>query len=227
MKQTTTLDPIWEQKYSSGHAVKYPYDSVVSFVFKNRPKNLENNEIKILELGCGTGNNIWFLAREDFQAYGIDGSRSAVEYANNHLRVDGLSANLEVGDFTRLPYDDNFFDLVIDRASITCCGFSAATKTVQEVRRCLKQGGKFFFNPYSDMHSSYTAGNLSDDGIVVDIKDGTLKGTGQICFYGKRQALALVSDGFDVESISHIEVMDVTEPSIFNHTEWRVVARKL
>ena len=35
---------------------------------------------------------------------------------------EGLSGDLRVGNFTSLPFDDNSFDLVIDRASLCCIG---------------------------------------------------------------------------------------------------------
>lgn len=227
MKSATTLDPIWEEKYSDGLKVKYPYDSVVTFVFRNRPRNLDIADTKVLEVGCGTGNNIWFLAREGFQAFGLDGSTSAIEAAREILALEGLSAQLKVGDFTSLPYEDECFDLVIDRGSITCCGFSAAAKTIDEIRRCLKPGGKFFFNPYSDMHSSFASGNLTDDGVVKDITAGTMTGVGQICFYGKRQAMALLSNGWDIETIEHMVQSDVTKAETTHHAEWRIIAKKL
>ena len=39
IKKIKNIDPVWEKKYSKGHKQLYPWDAVVSFVFKNVPKN--------------------------------------------------------------------------------------------------------------------------------------------------------------------------------------------
>lgn len=221
-----SLDPVWEEKYSQGHTVKYPYDSVVTFVFRNAPRNVERSQVRVLEVGSGTGNNLWFVAREGWSAYGIDGSQSAIDFAEELFKKDGLEGDFKVGDFTKLPYQDNFFDLVIDRGSITCCGFSAGKKAIAEVLRVLKPGGKFFFNPYSENHSSFASAEIDEDGAAQNIKSGTMIGVGQICFYGKRQALEALGKGFNVENIQRIEITDVTEASNSVHAEWRIIATK-
>ncbi len=224
--RTVSLDPVWEEKYSTGHTVRYPYDSVVSFIFRNAPRNVERAQVKILEVGCGTGNNLWFAAREGFCVYGVDGSKSAIEFAQNYFAKEGLKGDLRVGDFTKLPFESDFFDLVIDRGSLTCCGFESAKTAIKEIYRVLKKDGKFFFNPYSENHSSFAAGEAGADGVTKDINAGTMTGVGQICFYAKRQALDVLGPNFKVESIHSMEDSDVTTASVSVHAEWRIIARK-
>jgi ubiquinone/menaquinone biosynthesis C-methylase UbiE len=227
MIQATTFDPIWEQKYSQGHSERYPWDIVVSFVFRNYPRHKSRNEVNILEIGCGTASNLWFAAREGFQVAGIDGSSSAIEYGKKRFAEEGLIGDLKVGDFTQLPFDNNSFDLVIDRGSLTCCGFSAAQQTVREIHRVLEERGKFLCNPYSDRHSSYRSGKTIGDGKKNDISEGTLQGTGQICFYGKRDVEDLFSQGWNLLSIQHLELTEQIEPKYLVHAEWRAIAKKI
>ena len=221
-----TLDPIWEEKYSQGHTVKYPYDSVVTFVFRNAPKGVERGQVKILEVGCGTGNNLWFAAREGFSVFGVDGSKSAIDFAQQLFEREGLKGDLRVGDFTNLAYDNDFFDLVIDRGSLTCCGFSAAKEAISDIYRVLKPGGKFFFNPYSESHSSFASGLQSEDGLITEIKAGSMTDVGQICFYSKQKALEALGSKFKIESIRSMEDCEVSNPGILVHAEWRIIASK-
>ncbi|NEO02836.1 MAG: class I SAM-dependent methyltransferase, partial [Moorea sp. SIO3I7] len=130
--KSQTFDPIWEAKYSAGHRNLYPWDIVVSFLFRNYPRNKPRNEVKILEIGCGTGNNLWFAAREGFNVSGIEGSSSAIASAQDRFTTEGLTGDLRVGDFTQLPFESNSFDLVFDRGSLTCCGFTAGQQAVAE-----------------------------------------------------------------------------------------------
>lgn len=222
-----TLDPVWEEKYSQGLMVRYPWDAIVSFVFRSYPREKQRQDVKILELGCGTGCNLWFAAREGFQVAGIDGSKTAIEQARSRFEQEGLKGDLQVGDFTQLPFADQSFDLVIDRGALTCCGFSAAAKAINEAHRVLRTGGKFFFNPYSDRHSSFAAGTQGPDGVTIDIKGGTMTNVGQVCFYGKRQVLQVLSSGWNLSSLQHLELSEEISAQYSVHAEWRAIAEKI
>jgi SAM-dependent methyltransferase len=224
---TSDVGPVWEAIYHEGKALnRYPFDQVVSFLYRNAPRTKPRSATRILEIGCGAGNNLWFAAREGFRVAGVDGSPSAIEYAQKRLADEGLTGDLQVGDFISLPFNEDTFDFVIDRAALTCSGFISAQKTVAEVRRVLIPGGKFFFNPYSDRHSSYASGKPGPDGVTIDISGGTLVGIGPIFFYGKRDLHALFGRGWKLVSVRHVEYLEELEPLYNCHAEWIVIAEK-
>ena len=113
-------DSFWENKYSMGHVQLYPWDSVVSFIFRHAPKNKARRDIKIFEVGFGTGSNLWFAAREGFSVAGIEGSRTAVDFARRRFFDENLDGDLRQGDIVNLPFDAGVFDIVIDRSALTC-----------------------------------------------------------------------------------------------------------
>jgi ubiquinone/menaquinone biosynthesis C-methylase UbiE len=226
MTKTQTFDQIWEEKYHQGHSQRYPWDLVVSFIFRHFPREKARENVKVLEIGCGTGSNLWFAAREGFQVTGIDGSPSAIAYAKDRFLKENLDGHFLVGDFTQLPFEDETFDLVIDRGSLTCCSLSAGRQAVHQVHRVLQPGGKFLSNPYSDRHSSYRAGKSAEDGLTVEISAGSLQNVGQICFYGKRDVESLFSHGWNLLSLQHLELTEQTDPQVLIHAEWRAVAQK-
>jgi ubiquinone/menaquinone biosynthesis C-methylase UbiE len=227
MIEPGTFDPIWEQKYQDGHHQKYPWDMVVSFVYRYAPKNVDPREIKILEVGCGTGSNLWFAAREGFNVAGIDASQSAIEYARNRFDKEGLDGDLRVGDFTKLPFSSDNYDLVIDRGGIVCCGLTAAKQVISEVYRVLKPHGKFLFNPYSHKHTSAFSGENGPDGLVYNISSGTLVNCGQLCFYDRENISDLLQNGWKFLSIQHFEFVEQIKRQHQIHAEWRVVAEKV
>lgn len=143
MNSVQTFDSVWERKYFSGHEQRAPWDSVVSFVERHRPQNKARTQTAIMEVGCGTASNLWFLASEGFNTAGPDASRSAISTAMTRFTENGLQCDLRVGDFTRLPYSDQSFDLIIDRAALTCCGKSGQRQAIAEIHRCAKKGGRF------------------------------------------------------------------------------------
>jgi len=226
MTKSRTFDPIWEQKYSSGHMERYPWDSVVSFVFKNLPKDKPRSAIHLLEVGCGTGSNLWFAAREGLSVAGVDGSESAINAAKLRFKEEDLKGDFRVADFTSLPFEDDYFDLIIDRGALVCCGFSMGKLAISEIHRVMKKGARFLFNPYSDRHSSYSAGLLGPDGLVLDIAQGTMVGVGQICFYGRQQVESALKD-FNIISLQHIECTEILDPGWMVHAEWRAVVEKV
>lgn len=224
-----SYDTIWDSIYEDGHTQKAPWDSVVSFVYRHRPRERAITDTRLLEVGCGTASNLRFFAREGFQVWGIDGSSKAIEVAANFFAQDGVSGNLSVGDFTNLPYDDDSFDLAIDRAALTCCGRSGQIKAIREIHRCLQHGGKFLFTPYASTHSSRTFGTQGSDGLTLNISAGSLIGVGQICFASEDDIRSLLPDThwniLSVEYQTSQNIMD--DPVTSLHASWRVIAQKI
>jgi hypothetical protein len=57
-------DPVWENIFSSIPWGKYPPEELIRFVARNFYAALQRNRIKLLEMGCGPGANLWYMARE-------------------------------------------------------------------------------------------------------------------------------------------------------------------
>lgn len=226
MSTPASFDPIWESKYAAGHSQRYPWDAVVSFVFRHAPKDKPRSETSILEVGCGTAANLWFAAREGFRAAGIDASESAIASARRRFAQDALQADLRVADFTRLPFPDGCFDLVVDRAALACCGRSAMRAAVAEVGRVLGRGGKFMFNTYADDHSSFRSGRPGPDGLVLDIKEGSLVGVGQLQPVSRRDLDEIFGGFWRMLTLERLERRSMLGDEQLLHTEWVLVAQK-
>ena len=73
---------------------------------------------RILEIGCGDGEGVLFLAREfpAARVRGVDSSEEAIRKAVSRVGLDpeGRVA-FKPGRSRRLPYPDGFFDLVAQR----------------------------------------------------------------------------------------------------------------
>jgi SAM-dependent methyltransferase len=227
MSSKIHIDPVWEKKYADGHQTLYPWDLVVSFVFRYRPKEKKIGETNLLELGFGTGSNLWFAAREGFIVGGVEGSPSAVEKAKERFILEKLNGDLRLGDFTQLPFEDNAFDIALDRGSLVCVGKSLQKTAIKEVHRCLRKGGKFLLNGYTDDHSSRNAGIEGDDGLISNITQGTLTGVGSLAFLSRSDINNFFADGWRLIKVERKEVIDMLNPSASIHSEWIVIAEKL
>lgn len=143
--------PVWEDVFRGHEWGKYPPDDLVRFVARNFYKDRNRKEVKILEVGCGPGANLWYMAREGFSVYGIDGSETAIKRANERLdrECQGWSGKLMVGDFIKLPYEDEFFDGVVDNEAIYCNSYENSKIIYKELARVTKKNGKLFSRTFS------------------------------------------------------------------------------
>ena len=223
-----SFDPVWEDIYEGSPAPRSPYDFIASFVFRNAPRDIPRDQVKVLEIGCGAGNNLWFLASEGFSVAGVDGSSAAIKAAQERLSESQLEGDLQVQDFTALPFEGGSFDLVFDRGALTCCGQSDMIKALNEAHRVLKPGGAFFFNPIADSDTSYRTATPAEDGLSVDIKEGDYAGVGQICFVSRRDVdTVMPTSQWKHNRIERVEITDMLNPHGKIVASWRVEATKI
>jgi len=97
---------------------------------------------RILDLGCGTGRHIIALAKRNFEVYGIDIAKKALNLTKERLKEEGLKARLRAGDFyKKLPYKDKFFDGVISINALHHARVFKIKKLIKEIERVMKAGG--------------------------------------------------------------------------------------
>lgn len=142
-----------ENDYKQGREMNVaPFDEVISFVFRFKPDK-PHREIKILEVGCGAGNNLAFLKRLGFQVYGVENAPTAARHAAS------LGISVYEQSFVSLPLMAHTFDMVIDRAALCYVSPEHQKKAISEIHRVLVNKGLFLFTPYSmniNGNSAYT-----------------------------------------------------------------------
>jgi ubiquinone/menaquinone biosynthesis C-methylase UbiE len=122
----------------------YPNEALIQFVAANYffLSQEDRCQLKILEIGCGSGANLWMLSKEGFDAYGLDSSEEALKLARNHLANKwGVSAKLAHGSFLDLPYPDDYFDAVVDVVSLQHLDLTSSSTALKECKRVLRGGG--------------------------------------------------------------------------------------
>jgi len=187
---------VWEKQYKDNgfkSQREYPNESLIAFV----KRNCKTGD-KILELGCGSGANIWFLGKEGYEAYGMDYAETGIEYCEKMLDKWGSKAKLVVGDMRKLPYEDNYFDAIVDVVSVQHLKFSEHLGCLKEIYRCLKSGGKYFSYHLGENSISYIkgGGKLIDRNTIDNIADTSkpLAGNGQTCFLSRNDYYNFLSE---------------------------------
>jgi SAM-dependent methyltransferase len=228
MNAPTGFHSSWETKYQSGFSQRYPWDVVVTFVFRNAPKGVPHDEIGIVEIGSGSGSNLWFAAREGFRVAGIDGSATAVAAARERFAAEGLSGSFELGDFTKpLPWPDASFDLAIDRGSLTCTDDAGMAAALKEIHRILKPGGRLLTTQFADNHTSRASGRTLPNGLTVDMQEGSGVGIEALRFYSQAELQRLFSaGGWNIREFERMERTGLLQDRREIHSEFRIIAER-
>ncbi len=106
-------------------------------------RELELESGTLLELGCGAGDLSLLLSEKGFQAYGIDISPTAIAWAEEKGEEQNLRADFRVGNVLDLPYEDGFFDVIIDALCLHCIIGEDRIAFLKNVHRVLKSQGLF------------------------------------------------------------------------------------
>ena len=161
----------------------------------------------ILEVGCGSGGNIWMISKEGFNTFGIDGSEEAIKICKNHLKDKwGVSAELEVARFEDLPYDNNKFDAVVDIVSLQHLNLQESDSALKEIYRVLKPDGLFFSYRLSDGSCMFnnSGGEYVDAATVDNVYDKKmpLNNNKQMSFWSPSLTKMMYEkENFHIESI--------------------------
>ncbi len=99
---------------------------------------------KVLDLGCGSGRNLFYLVKQRFEVSGIDIAPTGIRQIREKL--GDRKADLKVADiFAKLPYPDDFFDAIVSVQVLQHAKEKKIKGLVSEMVRVLKPKGLIFF----------------------------------------------------------------------------------
>ncbi|MGY5955432.1 class I SAM-dependent methyltransferase [Kosakonia sp. BK9b] len=102
-------------------------------------------ESNVLEVACNMGTTSMELARRfGCTVYAIDMDKNALAKARENVHAAGLErlVHIHEANASKLPFDDNTFDVVINEAMLTMYVDKAKAKLISEYYRVLKPGGR-------------------------------------------------------------------------------------
>ncbi len=188
-------DSHWEKVFSSNSWGRYPPEELVRFVARHFFPVPDRGQVRLLEVGCGPGANIWFMAREGFDVRGIDGSHTAIERARERLKGDRLEGVLVLGDIVNLR--DHFladhFDAVIDVACLQHNDIRSIRAILDSARHVLKPGGLIFSMMVDTECYGCGTGRQVEPGTFVEVSAGPCTGVGLCHFFSLEEVRSLFS----------------------------------
>lgn len=103
----------------------------------------EGKNKKLLYIGFGEGQNLPYLISQGFKVFGTEIARNRLAFAKKRLERTKQKAFLQLVDSNKLPFKDNFFDVVIAWQSLYYNNEKTLEESLLEIRRVLKSKGKF------------------------------------------------------------------------------------
>jgi SAM-dependent methyltransferase len=182
-----TFDKQWNQVHGTRNWGRYPAEELVRFMARNY-YNQNRSQIRVLDLGCGTGANTWFLCREGFDTVAFDGSFIATKKAADfccELAAPGVFLQADAG---MLPFADSVFDVVADIGAISANSSLGISQILREIWRVLKPGGRVFSSVlFTTSTSGYKTGDKIDSHSYRNIESGPVAGLGTIHFFTRAE----------------------------------------
>lgn len=99
-------------------------------------------DMKVLDVGCGTGSHLMAYQQAGCDIYGIDMSPAMLKQAQEKL---GDKAKLHLGDASDMPYEDDLFDLITTTLMLHEMPPTVRDAVISEMKRVLKPDGHLLF----------------------------------------------------------------------------------
>lgn len=141
----------WENEYQDSKLVTKKSDpqndTLRFFKYLKKDEKIILTNLKILDLGSGTGRNANYLAELGNFVVGLEISDTALAIAEERAQAMSIKQNVKyLKQSIGLPYPfaDQYFDIVLDVTSSNSLNEKEREVYLREVQRVLKKGGIFF-----------------------------------------------------------------------------------
>ena len=98
--------------------------------------------LRMLDVGCGSGQLVIPAARAGINATGIDIATNLIQHARDRAKREGIAAQFDEGDAEHLPYADSSFDVVV--SLIGAMFAPRPEKVAAELARVCRSGGRLY-----------------------------------------------------------------------------------
>lgn len=148
---------------------------------------------KVLDIGCSFGEQAMEIAKEGTIVYGIDSSSELIKKFKHKAKRDNLKCYAFVGDATKIPFKDNYFDAVI--ATEVFEHVPCVVKVINESFRVLASGGR----------ACISVPSYITEKIFTAIHPFWIQDSGHVNIFSKKEILTLLKNsGFKIERVEDL-----------------------
>lgn len=140
---------------STTHQIQESFGNIDIYLFDQLLKGTYADCHTILDAGCGTGRNLFYFLKNNYEVYGVDSSQEAISQvqsiAGEFSRLNPIE-NFSVASVEKMPFVAEKFDLVISSAVLHFAeNLEHFEAMLNEMWRVLKPGGYLFCRLASDI----------------------------------------------------------------------------
>jgi len=209
-----TTRKLWEESFEEQIARQAyntaPVEAVirtVAYFLRDRFSGKGLGDLHFLEMGCGAGPNLVWLAQRGCRVSGVDISPTALTLARQNLQRNACGdriGRLIESSVSRTPLEGESFDGIIEACVFQHLAKGDRENAFGEVRRLLKPGGVFVGYMLDAGHTVFQekrAEQLAEDPGTLCLADGSSKihltNIGLSHFYRKQEIMDLL-EGFSM-----------------------------
>ena len=109
---------------------------------------------RVLDIGCGTGENAMFFADLDLEVWGLDGAPRAIQKAKKKALDRGIRVDFSVGNALHLKKLKQQFDTITDCGLFHTFSDEDRKLFTKSLKAALKKSGTYFMLCFSDKEPS-------------------------------------------------------------------------
>lgn len=168
---------------------------------------------RVLDVGCGLGDNALFFAERGYQVTGIDVSPSVIDRNRNKARERGLQAEFLVADATTMEGVTGPFGTIVDSALMHCLDEKAQQNYLSALHRICAPGARLHLLCFSDrLPAEIPAYRNSEAYLRATFSQGwrihRLERRGYATTFTKEKVRSLLENGSSAMDLSALEADD-------------------
>ena len=216
----------WNERYSDEESYRgqEPLPGV-SYFFENYSNEFPNQ--KVLDLGCGNGRNLRYIAKEGLDAYGMDISDTALKQLKNDFENEGLETHLAQGSFYAIPFQQDSFGSLICINVLQHNDWAGAERSFAEMSRVMHEGGYALVTVRSVQHDIPERSTILDDtGVTFIPSEGSKEGI-KIHHYSQEEIERLAKENnFAVLEMKERVGEKQTDGNNVRQGHWLIILKK-
>jgi ubiquinone/menaquinone biosynthesis C-methylase UbiE len=211
----------WDEIFrTGGFPLQDPHQALVALCDQFRERKVQ----RILDLCCGTGRNLIFLAKEGFEVCGIDLSLEGLRQTRRKVEAAGLGAELKRGDMTEIPYPSSSFDAVICIYAIYHNTLENMRGTLAEIHRVLRRGGLAYVTFQTPRSHKYGLGReIEANTFVQDFDSDCQSESGVPHHFSSEEEVRRMMKAFHIMELK-LEEFKTDDGAM--HSHWQALAER-